>query len=509
MKFSRSRVLSTLLLFALAVAFSGVAEAQKCIVRAKSANTVRAEGLTEVVGDLELRCTAPDPTEGFGFEGDAIPEELEVAVELNTHITNTINDDRVVQMASTATDADAYSDGGITLTAHELDDKGVINTTEIAASQFGDGKLSDDGTTIEWEITSENVHLLDKGTNDDGFNLIISGIRANAAMVGNGEDVMANVLVGGTALNEAPMKLADVTTGLVVEVDDAEGVQCNDTEAVGKITLKEGFASAIMQMDSFDVTFTGVPEGVTVTVPDKVALAVDDPDTTASETEGSFILERTMGRTSGADDDGVLELSTSGAGSVRYTIGMTAADSTVNPAVEAMDSVSNTLNEEWATLTVDFEWDGGEVDLGSVTVYVSYHPTSIEGGDTFSIGGASVPRFMEDTAADTLLTIGDCTSKLFYPFVTSSSGYDTGIVVSNTSSATGSCMATYSGAGAPDDAVDVGEVMPGMQAIFLVSAHAEDFSGYLTVDCTTQSASGFAHVVDTSGFGGSQGYIAQ
>ena len=36
-----------------------------------------------------------------------------------------------------------------------------------------------------------------------------------------------------------------------------------------------------------------------------------------------------------------------------------------------------------------------------------------------------------------------------------------------------------------------------------------DFSGYLTVNCDTADASGFAHVVDGSGFTGSQGYIAE
>ena len=46
-----------------------------------------------------------------------------------------------------------------------------------------------------------------------GFNLIISGIRANASMVGDGEDIMANVMVGDTVVNSAPLKVADVTEG--------------------------------------------------------------------------------------------------------------------------------------------------------------------------------------------------------------------------------------------------------------------------------------------------------
>ena len=64
----------------------------------------------------------------------------------------------------------------------------------------------------------------------------------------------------------------------------------------------------------------------------------------------------------------------------------------------------------------------------------------------------------------TIVTVKDCTSTLFYPFVTSASGYDTGIVVSNTSGEAGSCSATYSGMGAPEDSVDLGEIMPGMQS---------------------------------------------
>ena len=63
-----------------------------------------------------------------------------------------------------------------------------------------------------------------------GFNLVISGIRANASMVGDGEDIMANVMIGDTVVNSAPLKVADVTEGLVVKADVAAGLQCADTD---------------------------------------------------------------------------------------------------------------------------------------------------------------------------------------------------------------------------------------------------------------------------------------
>ena len=112
---------------------------------------------------------------------------------------------------------------------------------------FGDGELSDDGDAIEWtEIDTDDINFADTQV---GFNLTISGIRANAAMVGAGEDIMATVMVGGTVVHSAPLKVADVTEGLVVKADVAEGLQCADTDdAMAVITIQEGFVDAIVSM---------------------------------------------------------------------------------------------------------------------------------------------------------------------------------------------------------------------------------------------------------------------
>ena len=83
---------------------------------------------------------------------------------------------------------------------------------------FGDGELTEDGDAIEWtKIATSGLNLTPDARTERGFNLIISGIRANASMVGDGEDIMANVMVGGTVVNSAPIKVADVTEGLVVK----------------------------------------------------------------------------------------------------------------------------------------------------------------------------------------------------------------------------------------------------------------------------------------------------
>ena len=86
-------VLSTLAVLCLLFMGSGVAQAQECIAQAKGVGMVRAEGITEVVADIELRCA---PSEGTSLAFDEIPGTLDIAVELNTPITNEINEMRVV-----------------------------------------------------------------------------------------------------------------------------------------------------------------------------------------------------------------------------------------------------------------------------------------------------------------------------------------------------------------------------------------------------------------------------
>ena len=120
---------SLVMLVLFAVAGSGVAQAQQCIARAETVEVVRAEGITEVVGNIELRCRRPDPSNGFGFEAD-IPDELNITVELNTNITNEISDARVVKAGDG--DADAaigYQEGGIILDANNLNGPNLASPT--------------------------------------------------------------------------------------------------------------------------------------------------------------------------------------------------------------------------------------------------------------------------------------------------------------------------------------------------------------------------------------------
>ena len=88
---------------------------------------------------------------------------------------------------------------------------------------MGEGKevLSDDGTTITWTIPTDARRTggitFPEPRLTLGATVTINGIMANAYMVGDGNDVTAEVRVNGVVIDHSPLKLADVTTGLDID----------------------------------------------------------------------------------------------------------------------------------------------------------------------------------------------------------------------------------------------------------------------------------------------------
>ena len=116
---------------------SGVAQAQTCFARRTSGshNAVRAEGMTELLGGIELLCT------GGGGTGFAPPETIEISIELNTMITNATNDDDQVQGLT-------YMAGSPALGAETNWNMAAVDTDNAVQA------LSDDGMGITWAIPS-------------------------------------------------------------------------------------------------------------------------------------------------------------------------------------------------------------------------------------------------------------------------------------------------------------------------------------------------------------------
>ena len=103
-------------------------------------------------------------------------------------------------------------------------------------------------------------------------------------------------------------------------------------------------------------------------------------------------------------------------------------------------------------------------------------------------------------------------NKLFFPFVTSMSGWDTGIVVVNDSEVDGSCSLNWGNMELEDDemeALSTVDVDAKDHMAFLVSAErGADYSGSVGVQCTFSSATGYVFLSDSAN-GIGQGYLVK
>ncbi|MCW5979331.1 MAG: hypothetical protein KIT09_14745 [Bryobacteraceae bacterium] len=166
--------------------------------------------------------------------------------------------------------------------------------------------------------------------------------------------------------------------------------------------------------------------------------------------------------------------------------------------------------------------------LGSATVNGSYAPLStiVTASST-----APRPRFFDDSTAIDIFTINSCATNLLFPYVTNQAGFDTGMVISNTSedpfgTATqeGACVINYyghtTGGGAAPAPVETPVVPAGQHAIWTLSsggtvqtaggtiAAAPGFQGYVIAQCNFQFGHGYAFISDIGAGRLAQGYLA-
>jgi len=161
----------------------------------------------------------------------------------------------------------------------------------------------------------------------------------------------------------------------------------------------------------------------------------------------------------------------------------------------------------------------------AVTVAVSYGPAAA----ALSGPATSIPTFLAGTpttANGSVINI--CQTSLLYPFVTNQLGFDTGIVIANTSTdnlatggksiaaaQAGTCTLSFYGSGAPSPATGVadpgGSTASGTTHAFLLSAVAPGFQGYMIATCPFQFGHGFGFLAYnlTQNNGAVEGYIAE
>ena len=91
--------------------------------------------------------------------------------------------------------------------------------------------------------------------------------------------------------------------------------------------------------------------------------------------------------------------------------------------------------------------------------------------------------------------------------MTTKSGFDTGLVITNASEGAGSCTIDYGGPDAPEDMMTPEDLAGEEQWVDLLSNMAPGFQGYITASCEFRDAYGFAFITDGDA-NLAQGYLA-
>ena len=275
----------------------------------------------------------------------------------------------------------------------------------------------------------------------------------------------------------------------------------------GKGIRSAGLATQGTQFVAMFGQGSPIPAGVNLWVTD-ISLNSSCGSTTVS---GNTAIAVPGGSTPGWDQVSL----TSGVGQAVWEV--------VNDNPESYDTVYFGVDVRYTANTTS-----GIPALGTGTVNGAYYPLSTLHTASSS---AAVPRFVDDSVSYNLVTINSCATNLLFVYVTNQGGFETGMVVSNTSldpfgTATqeGPCTINYygfvSGSNVAHMAVSIPNVPAGHQAVWTLSsggtvntaggliAAYPGFQGYAIVQCMFQYAHGFAFISDLGATKLAQGYTA-
>jgi len=158
---------------------------------------------------------------------------------------------------------------------------------------------------------------------------------------------------------------------------------------------------------------------------------------------------------------------------------------------------------------------------GSMTVTMSFAPTPTGGQFTATTGSAAsatltIPRFSDALSqTKTIATVSLCTTALLFPYVTNINGFDTGMVLANTTTDVfgtaaqqGTCTINFYSAPTATATFTTPNIVSGSIYANLASQMDAGFNGYAIAVCNFQLAHGFAFISDVGARNLAMGYLA-
>lgn len=140
---------------------------------------------------------------------------------------------------------------------------------------------------------------------------------------------------------------------------------------------------------------------------------------------------------------------------------------------------------------------------GRVTASLALGPVSTAGGSSST---DPIPRFVDQSITGAALRVIPCSSNLLFSWVTNQADFDTGLAISNTSKdpygtapQSGTITLHFFGVNAPAAPITTSAVAAGATYTAVLSSIAPGFQGYIIAVANFQFASGFAFL--SNGFG--------
>jgi hypothetical protein len=560
-------------LAALATLFAGVSFGQVTACVANTAaqggstdpgpNTLRSEGTTELVGDLQFNCTSAAASQTGLVEVFTTTTVTSKANALYTGYT-----EAVLFVCTTAV-APCVSPAS---PAVGLLSTGAVNNPTVVNAQttVADPIQAYYGVATGSSLTFSNVALP-----AGGFFMRVGNVRINASgvtLTSTLTSVTEQVLVSGGGTSSSLSSAVTVgyvlqslqvttlqptpeggTTPTVINYATCQGDALPTTFNPNPVSLKPSFlvevkslfagafkkvngvggeggsfvpadgsgAGVATQPTQIQVVFGGVPTGVTLYLPTTVS--VGNLTLTAVTSAGTAVAASTLTNAPPALTAANYFLSFPYAAvSPLISTGATAAFTPTGGSITVIYQVTatDTTTASFAPdipVWVIFANNTFTTAQGPITVLEGYNPQAAFAAAT------SIPNFAVQTATPVNATvIALCQTDLLFPYLTNTSGFDVGIALANTSldpfgttPSPGACTLNFYGTGAPTPATGVaapgGSQAGGATTAFLLSSVAPGFTGYMIAVCQYQYGHGFAYIIDGFGqpSGTTMGYLAE
>jgi hypothetical protein len=454
---------------------------------------LRAEGYTELIGDIVITCTG-----GAALaEGSTIPT-ANITVSLGTAVTSTLLATGNVSEALLLIDEPGSGVGG----AGTLIPQAVCSSAALGAGPGGCTQtVPAVGTAVPVnvfqgivnsnQVIFNGIPILPPASAGQGRVYRITNVRANVAGLGGGglagtSQLIASISISGSTslpINN-PIQIAGfIQNGLTTAAPSASFAQCGGGNSPSSITssgnpglrFSEGFATAFKTRvaptsthggqagappavqnvpgniyNSESGFITGAVPGAGLAnygtrlkavfnnVPSTVRIFVTTNNINnvgvANAPTGALVISETA---TDANDQAPL------ASSTRTVSGVAVAElpvvnGTATAVWEVLSASANAQENLVFGVYQQFSANPGAnlPTPGTGTVNLSFAPTPTAAFSASSGAAASstlpVPRFADTSTAANIITINLCQTALLFPFVTSAGGFDTGIAIANT-----------------------------------------------------------------------------